>query len=48
MRAIHTIDETPRNTQGFSDKELAGLGVICATAMTLIALIELARLTFII
>ncbi len=45
MRSINFFGETPRKVPALSDEELVYIGLICASVMTLLALIELYRLT---
>ncbi len=45
MRAINQTDETSRKIQALSNEELVYIGLICASIMTLLALIDLFRLS---
>ena len=44
MKPTHFMEETPHTEPVLTDEEFVCLGVICATAMTLLALLDLARL----
>ncbi len=48
MRTAHLVEDPPRKAQpAFSQEELVCTGVICATVLTLLALVVLVRLTLI-
>jgi len=47
MKPTHFIEETPHTRPVLSDEEFVGLGVLCSTIMTLLALLDLARLLWI-